>query len=352
MKILDLFAGIGGFSLAAQRVWPGIEHEFVEIDPFCQNVLRKHWPKAKIHGDIKTYKGTEGDADLITGGFPCQPFSAAGRRKGTEDSRHLWPEMLRVISEVRPRWVIGENVAGFTTWNDGMVFDEVQSDLENEGSPSGRLWFQLRPSMRRTEGIESGLLLKTPSSSDAHTENMKSKGVSGSSGTLAQEMKSGYAMENRGMLPTPQAIDASGKGRKGRLKKDSNRDPNKPGSYRADLKDHIALLPTPTAGRADQEMSPSQHKRKSKNLAQTLQMLPTPNARDWKGASGNQEDVPKIVGTKTGLKLQPAFALWMMGFPTDWCDFPTEPKSAAAGGEGKRSRQQGTQSSRKSRRKS
>lgn len=77
--------------------------------------------------------GGSGPIDLITGGFPCQPFSAAGKRRGTEDDRHLWPEMLRVIRECRPRWIIGENVGGLLTWNGGMVLDEVFADLETEG---------------------------------------------------------------------------------------------------------------------------------------------------------------------------------------------------------------------------
>lgn len=134
MKHLDLFAGIGGFALAAQSVWEDYESVgMVDFDPYCQQLLKLRFPNALIHGDIKTYKGTQGSADLITGGFPCQPFSVAGKRQGTEDDRHLWPEMLRIIKEVQPTWVIGENVAGLTTWNDGMVFDEVLSDLEAAG---------------------------------------------------------------------------------------------------------------------------------------------------------------------------------------------------------------------------
>lgn len=157
MRHLDLFSGIGGFALAADRVFGNVEHIFCEIDPFCQEVLKKHWPEAKIYGDIRTltnadfwasrpgnvaesgaeaHKKSRPDdrsIDLLTGGFPCQPFSQAGRRRGTEDDRHLWPEMLRVIQEFHPRWVIGENVGGFVTWNDGMVLEQVHTDLEGEG---------------------------------------------------------------------------------------------------------------------------------------------------------------------------------------------------------------------------
>jgi len=106
-----------------------------EIDPFCQKILKQHFPNAKQYYDIKKFNGKKycGKIDIISGGFPCQPFSVAGKRKGSGDDRHLWPEMLRVIREIKPRFVVGENVGGLITWNEGMVFDEVLSDLENEG---------------------------------------------------------------------------------------------------------------------------------------------------------------------------------------------------------------------------
>ena len=132
MRLLDLFSGIGGFSLAASWVW-GDELDivgFVEIEKFCQKILKKHWPDVPMHEDIRNVKGDEFESvDLITGGFPCQPFSQAGKRRGKEDDRYLWPEMLRVISEVKPRWVLGENVAGVVR----MELDTVLSDLEAEG---------------------------------------------------------------------------------------------------------------------------------------------------------------------------------------------------------------------------
>jgi len=174
---IDLFSGIGGFALAAR--WAGFETvQFVELDPFCQKVLNKNFPGVPIHDDIKTFtytdiykSGTQSRNDeemrgfpkeecesghsstllrgsdsreqpiptttnkfrptpfILTGGFPCQPFSCAGKRKGKEDDRYLWPEMLRVISEARPTWVIGENVGGFVN----MGLDECISDLEAEG---------------------------------------------------------------------------------------------------------------------------------------------------------------------------------------------------------------------------
>ena len=135
MKVLDLFSGIGGFSLAAE--WMGWETvAFVERDTFCQKVLRKNFGQdIDIYNDITTFSGKpfRGQVGIVTGGFPCQPYSQAGLRKGTDDDRHLWPEMLRVIREVQPRFVVGENVLGLLNWNGGLVFDAVQSDLEIEG---------------------------------------------------------------------------------------------------------------------------------------------------------------------------------------------------------------------------
>jgi DNA (cytosine-5)-methyltransferase 1 len=130
VRHLDLFSGIGGFALAAQWAWKE-EHEiiaFVEIDKFCQKVLKKNFGDIPIYGDIKKFK-YDGAIDLITGGFPCQPFSQAGKRGGKKDDRYLWPEMFRVIRETIPRWVIGENVAGIVN----MELDTVLSDLEGIG---------------------------------------------------------------------------------------------------------------------------------------------------------------------------------------------------------------------------
>lgn len=125
---IDLFSGIGGFALAAK--WAGFETKvFCEIDPFCQKVLKKHWPDVPIVEDIKKFNGKEWTGTtLLTGGFPCQPFSTAssGKRKGKADDRYLWPEMLRIISEAKPTWVLGENVVGISR----MALKQVVSDLE------------------------------------------------------------------------------------------------------------------------------------------------------------------------------------------------------------------------------
>lgn len=130
----SLFSGIGGFDLAAE--WMGWENKFhCEWNLFGQQVLKHYWPDAETFTDITKSEFTKyaNRIDILTGGFPCQPYSTAGKRLGTEDDRHLWPEMLRAIREIKPRWVLGENVRGLISWNGGMVFDEVQTDLEAEG---------------------------------------------------------------------------------------------------------------------------------------------------------------------------------------------------------------------------
>ena len=134
LRMLDLFSGIGGFSYAGEKLVGGYETvAFCEYDKHAQKVLRKHWPDTEIIDDVRELANDaerfRGSVDIICGGYPCQPFSAAGKRRGDKDDRHLWPEMLRIIQAVRPTWVCGENVAGHIS----MGLDEVLSDLEAEG---------------------------------------------------------------------------------------------------------------------------------------------------------------------------------------------------------------------------
>ena len=133
LKVLDLFSGIGGFALGLDSTGFFETVKFVEMDKYCQKVLQKNFPNIPIEEDIKNVKGKEYEADVITGGFPCQPFSVAGKQKGTNDNRYLWPEMLRLIREIKPEFVIGENVQGIINIQNGMVLRQVQNDLESEG---------------------------------------------------------------------------------------------------------------------------------------------------------------------------------------------------------------------------
>ena len=130
MRVLDLFSGIGGMSLGLQMADPQFETvQFVEIDDYCRQVLELRWPGVPVHDDVRTFTARPGGYDLVTAGYPCQPFSQAGNRHGAEDDRHLWPQVSRILAECRPSWFLGENVAGHIT----MGLDDVLSDLEGQG---------------------------------------------------------------------------------------------------------------------------------------------------------------------------------------------------------------------------
>ena len=134
MKHGSLFSGIGGFDLAAS--WAGWNNMFqVEINEFCSQILQKHFPHVTKYSDIRQFDGKKyrGRVDILSGGFPCQPFSVAGKRKGKADNRYLWPDMLRVIKEIQPSWVLAENVYGLVTLKGGLVLEAVCADLEGAG---------------------------------------------------------------------------------------------------------------------------------------------------------------------------------------------------------------------------
>jgi DNA (cytosine-5)-methyltransferase 1 len=134
LQHLDLFSGIGGFSLGLEATGGFETKAFCDIEKYPRQVLQKHWPHVKQYEDIKelNYERLKADGidsiDIITGGYPCQPFSVAGRKKGEEDPRHLWPEYFRLVKELRPTWVIGENVSGHIK----LGLDTVIEDLESE----------------------------------------------------------------------------------------------------------------------------------------------------------------------------------------------------------------------------
>ena len=136
LKHLDLFSGIGGFALGLESTGGFETVGFCDNEPFAQKVLKKHWPDVPIYEDVRDvgvetigYRGV----DIITGGFPCQSISVAGLQKATEDNRWLWPEMFRIIKEIHPTYVIGENVRNLISIHEGVVFEQVCTDLEGEG---------------------------------------------------------------------------------------------------------------------------------------------------------------------------------------------------------------------------
>ena len=132
---LDLFSGIGGFALAGSAL--GLKTAaFVEIDDFCQRVLRKNFPNTPIYGDIKQFKydkSVHGAIDIVCGGFPCQPFSIAGKMAGAADERSLWQEMYRVICDAKPRAILAENVYGLLSKKFELELETIFSDLESAG---------------------------------------------------------------------------------------------------------------------------------------------------------------------------------------------------------------------------
>ena len=149
LKHGSLFSGIGGFDLAAEWMgWENVLH--CEWNEFGRKVLKHYWPKSKSYEDItKTdFSIHRGRIDILTGGFPCQPYSSAGKRLGKEDDRHLWPEMLRAIREIKPKYIVAENVSGLLSWNGGLVFNEVQADLEAEG-------YEVQPVLLPASGVNA-----------------------------------------------------------------------------------------------------------------------------------------------------------------------------------------------------
>jgi len=170
--------------------WENVFH--CEWNQFAQRVLKYYWPKAISYEDITKTDFTiwRGKVDILTGGFPCQPYSSAGKRLGSEDDRHLWPEMLRAIREIKPRYVVGENVYGITNWNGGVVFNEVQVDLENEGykvqpvilpacavnAPHrrDRVWFVANSKQTRLEGKNRERMDGTIQSAQCNSTDPKS----------------------------------------------------------------------------------------------------------------------------------------------------------------------------------
>ena len=129
VKVGSLFSGIGGLDLGLERAGMEVVYQ-VEKDPYCQKVLAKHWPGVPCYEDIKEIDfSTLPTVDLICGGFPCQPVSCAGKRRGDQDERWLWPEFYRAICEARPRWVLVENVPGLLSVSNGRLFGGILGDL-------------------------------------------------------------------------------------------------------------------------------------------------------------------------------------------------------------------------------
>lgn len=267
----SLFSGIGGFDLAAE--WMGWNNRFhCEWNEFGQKVLKHYWPKAESYGDITKTDFTiwRGKIDILTGGFPCQPYSSAGKRLGKEDDRHLWPEMLRVIGEISPRYVVVENVRALLIGMEGWYSTKCKLNWKLRATKSHRFYFQLSPSMRHIGGIGYGLLPTVTSVQRDHSDRIEKLKATGAK-TIMSRSEESLMKRNTWEL--------------------------------TDLAAH-GLLPTPTAtSDAKGGCTRPNASRQNDTLAHAMHAATS-------GTPG------------TSSQLNPRFVMEMMGFPPDWTELP------------------------------
>jgi DNA-cytosine methyltransferase len=297
MNHASLFSGIGGFDLAAEWMgWTNLFH--VERDEFCRDILRHHFPNTQSYEDIKQFNGYPwaGHVDVLTGGFPCQPFSTAGQRQGVSDDRYLWPEMLRVIREARPTWVVAENVRGLTSWSGGMVFDQVITDLEGEG-------YQVLPTV-----LPAASVANCPHKRDrvwiiAYAHGSRNDRAPGQDvgtkpkGRVQEWHEVVFSVESNGLRGLPASADDLGWNRWW-------------SEQRVQGVATSRMVDLASAG-----------------------ILPTPTARCWnqgtekerpKGQPTRRSELNHLVSQEIGKPshLSPRFVAEMMGFPPNWTELP------------------------------
>jgi DNA-cytosine methyltransferase len=333
----SLFSGIGGFDLAAE--WMGWDNVFhCEWNPFGQKVLKHHFPNSISYNDItKTdFSIHAGKIDILTGGFPCQPYSSAGKRLGKADERHLFPEMLRCIKEVKPRYIVGENVRGLVSWGGGWYSTRCAMIWKGKAMQYNRFLFLLQVSAHRTKDKEFGLLLTPTTKEDpVNLEKFKKKMEKYPNGTTMPNL----ATQVMGLLPTPLAqareqtnTEAYDKRMERLVQKGHH-----PFTMPLDQMAIRGLLPTPMASEGDKMTGSITENQMSLTKMVRQGMLPTPNSFDWNTARSEetlekakerhkekgvvlQSSLRQIAGQ--GFQLSPLFVEEMMGFPKNWTTSP------------------------------
>jgi DNA (cytosine-5)-methyltransferase 1 len=337
LKHLDLFSGIGGFSLGLEATGGFETVAFCDVEEFPRKVLQKHWPDVKQYKDIKelTYEKLKADGidtiDIITGGYPCQPFSVAGRKKGEEDPRHLWPEYFRLVKECRPTWVIGENVSGHIK----LGLDTVIKDLESEG-------YAVRPFSISASSVGANHQRERVwimAYSERNDNQRKVSGVNGEEKEISREHRENdstswksseqiqYGRPTTEMWRTPDAHCGRGPSSKDRMKMKLEK--GMPISLNDQVRHPNLMWPTPRASAAMGEKTETISKRletkKSKGkLEESVAMVPTPTARDYKdnGLNTNYQKAKeknRLAGSAGG-SLNPTWVEWLMGYPNGWTD--------------------------------
>jgi DNA-cytosine methyltransferase len=341
IKILDICSGIGGFSLGLEATGGFDTVAFCEFDDFCCKVLNKHWPNVPIYKDLKEI-GNDPERiiqefDLICGGIPCQPFSLAGKQKGKEDDRHLWPYMYAIVKSKKPTWVIVENVGGFVN----VALDDVCLDLETQGYATqsfiipacgveaphkrDRIWIL----GKYTSEFEKPLVDTDEHSTQQHKTAEKEIIRGGQKPPLQQQVT---------MWPTPRSSEIMSMTMESALNRIEST------GYHSNLEEKVALeekkmWPTPNSSpaTASQTVEATQRLRASRDRKQGIlieavvdRMLPTPTARDWKGArkpetlkkAGRNENnsLPDKIAAYQNGTLNPEWVEWLMGYPQGWTD--------------------------------
>ena len=295
MKLLDTFAGIGGFSYAAEKLVGGFETtQFIEINPYCQKILNKHWSHVPIHDDITTFTAKSGEFDIITGGFPCQDISVAGLQKGiTEETRSgLFFELMRVIRMVRPQYVV------LRTWQRSLIegWTLYSGSFPKQGMmQNGQLYQQVlwEPVINDQDGGS----LPTPIASKAVEQRVKFK--QGGTPLLAALLPTPTTMDHLPQRSVNSMVKQVTQHRKGRTNLANLREAVNPQAV--ELFNHLQSLPTPTAREWKDGSSQSTKKcKKQDSLGRAIHHTYPQNGDH--------------------MYLNPAFCEEMMGYEIGWTD--------------------------------